>query len=183
MSGLAFPSAGPLDLGSLPSQPFRLSVLCSAKTASCPSQVSLLVARFPLPYSLSVFVRLCAKAHTDAWGFCSSGCPLPFRGTIWRHAALPSYRVIPLYACPALRPRGCPAACLLTDRTAAFRSIKSVGFPSCFVGSYPCDHDLIISGFNSTACILAAPSSIPPPLENACGFASDLPARLCSDGT
>jgi hypothetical protein len=51
---------------------------------------------------------------------------------------------------------------LLPVRTAAFRAIKSVGFPSCFIGSYPSDHDQIISGFNTTACILATPGSIRP---------------------
>ncbi len=90
--------------------PFGPSVLCSAKTASCPSGVSSLVARFPVPCPLSVFVHRCARARTDAWGFCSPGRPLPIRLLTWRHAALPSFRTIPLHACPALiRPRWCPA--------------------------------------------------------------------------
>jgi len=44
MPGVAFPPVGPVGLSSPPSQ-----VLCSAKTARCPSQGTSLVARAPIP--------------------------------------------------------------------------------------------------------------------------------------
>lgn len=59
MPGFAFPTVGPLDLGSPPSRPGHLpspSVLCSATTAKSPSRIASLIARSPIPCSLPRFV-------------------------------------------------------------------------------------------------------------------------------
>ena len=123
MPGLAFPPVGPLGLGSPPSQPMperhRPAVLCLAKTALCPSRVASLVARFPIPCPLPLFVFLAARCAGEAppqrQGSWSAGTPTLPAFVTRRQTALSSSRVTPLSACPALRPRWCPehlAPCL-----------------------------------------------------------------------
>ncbi len=160
----ASPSLQWVPWSSVPHLPGPLgpSVLCSAKTASCPSLVSSFVTRFPVPRLLSVFVRRCARALTDAWGFCSSGRPLPFRFSTWRHAALPSSRSIPLNVCPALRPRWCSDARHCAFRTAVFQLSETVDFPSNALKVILLTTMSTISGLTNTAYILATPSSAPP---------------------
>jgi hypothetical protein len=107
MPGVAFPPVGPVGLSSPPSQ-----VLCSAKTAPCPSQDTSLVARVPIP-CLFLCVRgvplglvAWSKPPDLARAF---GHPVPQSGSLTRRlVALPSSRATPMNACPALRPRWCP---------------------------------------------------------------------------
>jgi len=108
MPGVAFPPVGPLGLSSPPSQ-----VLCSAKTAtlpisgrfacrSLPDTLSALLVRV-VPSGLMAWAR--PPDHTRAFGH-----PVPHSGNVTRRQrALPSSRATPMDACPALRPRWCPA--------------------------------------------------------------------------
>jgi hypothetical protein len=104
----ALPPVGPLGLSSPPSP-----VLCSAKTAtlpisgrfacrSLPDTLSALLVRV-VPYGLMAWAR--PPDHTRAFGH-----PVPHSGHVTRRQrALPSSRATPIDACPALRPRWCPA--------------------------------------------------------------------------
>jgi hypothetical protein len=70
--------------------------------------------------------------------------PLIFRPCVTRRQqALPSSRVAPVSACPALRPRWCPEDIApLVPRTAAFRAKQTVGFPPVATQrGYPGDHN------------------------------------------
>src|SRR5712691_13381843 len=105
----AFPPVGRLGLTAPPSP-----VLCAATTATSPSQVASLVARFPIPCVLPSFV----VSHTGSWpggssrsrqGLWSPGPPLLRALSSRRQGALPRSHVPPLETCPALRPRWCPA--------------------------------------------------------------------------
>jgi hypothetical protein len=107
MPGFAFPPVGPVGLASPPSP-----VLCSAKTALLP--VSGRFARRSLPDTLPASVRswcphrlvIRSKLPDRARAF---GRPVPHSGIMTRRqVALPSSRVTPVNACPALRPRWCP---------------------------------------------------------------------------
>ena len=107
MPGVVFPPVGPVGLGSPPAL-----VLCSAKTAPCPSQVASLVARVPdtlsAPCVRGVRFRLVARwklpCHARAFGL-----PVPHSGYVTRRqVALPSSRATPMDTCPTLRPRWCP---------------------------------------------------------------------------
>ena len=77
--------------------------------------------------------------------------------------ALPSSRVTPLKACPALRPRWCPQhspyrvqdCCL--PRLATCRLFPLVG-----TRGYPLTTTIHISGLNDAACFLTTSGSIPP---------------------
>jgi hypothetical protein len=79
----------------------------------CPSRVASLVARFPIPCLLPSFVVSLpgswpggsARSRQGLW---SPGPPIPGRWSR-RQMALPRSRVPPLHACPARRPRWCPA--------------------------------------------------------------------------
>jgi hypothetical protein len=105
----AFPPVGRLGLTSP-----RSTVLCDATTATCPSRVASLVARFPipcvlpyvcgLPYGLVIWSK--PPEHARAFG-----PPVPRSGHVTRsQLALPSARVPPGQTCPARRPRWCPAS-------------------------------------------------------------------------
>jgi hypothetical protein len=108
MPGVAFPLVGRLGLTSPPS-----AVLCSAKTARYPSRV----ASLPLASQYLVcFLGLCSvrlvrarKRSPSRQGSWSPGTPRLPRVVTRRLLALSSFRVPPLSACPALRPRWCPA--------------------------------------------------------------------------
>src|SRR5207249_7143802 len=106
---VAFPPVGRLGLTSPPS-----SVLCAATTATLPFS-----GRFAcrsLPRYLACFHRFVVSRqgsrpgrkppdHARAFGH-----PVPHSGyATRRQLALPSSRVPPMNACPALRPRWCPA--------------------------------------------------------------------------
>ena len=59
-------------------------------------------------------------------------------------------------------PGGVLSACHSAFRTAAFRPFHVVGFPSNAPEVILMTTTIPISGLNNTACILAAPGSIPP---------------------
>ena len=107
MPGFAFPPGGRLGFASPPSQ-----VLCSTKTALCPSRSTSLGARAPIPCLLrcvrGVPVGLVIRSKPpDRARAC--GRPVPQSGNVARRqVALPRSRVTPMVTCPALRPRGCP---------------------------------------------------------------------------
>jgi len=88
-------------------------VLCDATTATGPSQVASLVARFPIPCVLLAFVvspqaSLSGRSAQTAPGPLVTRSPNPGMSSR-RQMALPSSRVPPVKTCPALRPRWCPA--------------------------------------------------------------------------
>jgi len=71
MPGFTFPSVGRLGLSSPPSRPLtRSSVLRSAKTTASPSQVTSLLARFPVPrLAFHRFVFLSARNRAEGRPF------------------------------------------------------------------------------------------------------------------
>jgi hypothetical protein len=159
MPGFAFPPVGPWDSGSPPSRPeahrSQPAVLCSAKTANSPSRGRSV---FPvLPRYLVSRLFLCVpslrKARVKGWRFLSTpgvftstvGTPQPdvTQGDHWlsqvpesplcMHAPLSDPGGV-------LRPR--PTAL----RTAAFRPLHTVGFPSLRPEDDPIDHDYTYFG-------------------------------------
>jgi len=141
----------PLDLGSPRSRPGghysappRPSVLCSAKTAHCPSCVASLLTRSPVPCplpSLCVpsFLRLadCGETRRQRQGSWSAGTPtLP---ALHGKETLGSPKS-PSYPCEYMPRSQTPVApsslALLQVRTAAFRTLQSVGFPSPRAGEF-----------------------------------------------
>jgi len=80
---------------------------------------------------------------------------------------------------PFLDPGGALFACLITFRAAAFRWSQCVGFPPCFVRSYPYWTTMNeISRLDSAAYILDPPSSVLPLPGLHVGFSTALLARL-----
>jgi len=117
MPGFAFPSVGPLGLGSPPSRsgmgPRTFGTMQSSRLSPGPSRVASLLARFPLPCaSSSVCVPFPARSRAEAPLSARSFVPpvhLVIRLSLTRRPmALPSSRVTPMKTCPALRPRWCP---------------------------------------------------------------------------
>ena len=168
MPGFAFPPVGPLGLGSPPS-----SVLCSAKTAHCPSRVASLVARLPIPCLLPhvCVSRTCAglaswrKPPCQRQGSWSAGTPSLPAISARRQQALPNSRVAPVSTCPALRPRWFPKNLAITPPRLLPSGIDT---PSAFPplapqSGYPNDHNYAISGLNHAACTLA-PSGFAHPI-------------------
>jgi hypothetical protein len=172
MPGLAFPPVGPLGLGSPPSQTLprrhRPSVLCSAKTAVCPSRVASLVARSPIPCLLPAFVFLAARRAGEAppqrQGSWSAGTPPLPAFLTRRQTALSSSRVTPLSACPALRPRWCPKhlASRLQDCCLPGAANRRLSRSTSTSGYPPRTTTILISGLDHAACTLATPGSVPP---------------------
>ena len=147
----------------------RPAVLCLAKTAPCPSRVTSLVARGPIPCPLPRFVSpLRARGQPEALcqrqGSWSAGTPALPAFLTRRQTALSSSRVTPLSACPALRPRWCPKhlawrlrdCCLPGAATRRLsRSASTRGYP-------PRTTTILISGLHHAACTLVPPGSAPP---------------------
>jgi len=117
LPGVAFPTVGPVGLGSPPSRSMGCarepSVLCFTTTASSPSRTASLGAGDAIPGLLPIFVFRCRLA--DGWKppvrarALVHPVPLLFREIVTRRLlALPSSRVTPLMTCLALRPRWCP---------------------------------------------------------------------------
>jgi hypothetical protein len=147
MPGFAFPSVGPLGLGSPPSRSGDgtpdLRYYAKLRLPSGPSRVASLLARFSLPCaSSSVCVPFPARSQAEAPPSARSFVPpvhLVLRlSPTRRPMALPSSRVTPMKTCPALRPRWCP------ERIALARSgllpstpLHGVGFPPPFESDYP----------------------------------------------
>ena len=116
-----------------------------------------------------------------------------------RQLALPSSRVPPLSACPALRPRWCPVYlpyrirdCCLPSRQNRRLSLRSIVTARCtilssntgfLIGRFqqeviPLSTTIHISGLYHAACTLAPPGSVSPITGMHAGFATDLLARL-----
>lgn len=183
MPGVAFPPVGPVGDGSPPSQ-----VLCSAKTASLPISKHFACRSCPdtLPASVRSWCPRRARDRVEAprprQGLWSPG---PQSGSVTRRqAALPSSRATPMDACPALRPRWCPAhspkrtqdCCLPVSgnrRLSPHTTLRVILLSTT----------IHISGLNHAAYILAPSSFVRPLLDVHVEFAPDLLARLESGGT
>ena len=163
MPGLSFPSVGPLDLGSPPSQPACCSSLRYYDRLRLPDALLgdlrlSLVLRY---HACSLVSLVGTRKHiANAKDFV-----LPVSSPAVVHGDIRPSQVPELSLCMhALLsdPGGVQPVRLLPVRTAAFRCIKRVGFPSTAPEVIPMTTTIHISGLNNTACILAAPGSIPP---------------------
>ena len=162
MPGVAFPPVGPVGYGSPPS-----SVLCSAKTATVP--LSGRFARRSLPDTLPASVAFVVSL-TGSWSGWKPpdharafGHPVPLSGSLTRRqVALPSSRVTPMDACPALRPRWCPDCSPLRLQDCC---LPATGNRRLFLGTtlriILLSTTIPISGLNHMACVLATPGSVP----------------------
>ena len=183
MPGVAFPPVGPVGLSSPPSQ-----VLCSAKTARCPSQGTSLVARAPIP-CLFLCVRgvplglvVWSKPPDYARAF---GHPVPHSGRMARRqVALPSSRATPVETCPVLRPRWCPehSPSRLQDCCLPATGNRRLS-PRYPLRDILSSTTIRISGLNDAACLFVPSSSVRPLLGVHVDVTTDLLARLSSDGT
>ena len=173
MPGFAFPRVGPLGLGSPPS-----SVLCSAKTADCPSRSPSLLARPPIPWpapfgSCSVAGSPVGTAQnpSDAWTFVQPVAH-PLRH-LWRETVgSPKFPSCPCECMPRSQTPVVPQGLRHNaPKTAAFRDQQTVGFPPLAPQSgYPNDHNYAISGLNHAACTLAPSGFAHPIAGNARGL-------------
>jgi hypothetical protein len=167
-----------VGLSSPPSQ-----VLCSAKTAPCPSQDTSLVARVPIP-CLFLCVRgippglvTWSKLPDHARAF---GHPVPHSGSLtWRQVALPSSRATPMNACPALRPRWCPdhSPLRLQDCCLPATGNRRLSLAPALRGILS-STTILISGLDHAACLLVPSSSVRPLLGVHVNVTPDLLARL-----
>jgi hypothetical protein len=164
---VAFPPVGRLGLTSP-----RSTVVCDATTATCPSRVASLVARFPipcvlpyvcgLPYGLVIWSK--PPDHARAFGH-----PVPRSGHVTRRQmALPSSRATPMHTCPALSPQWGPLH--------SPKRLRDCCLP--VPGNRRLPTTLHFSGLNHAACILAPSSSVRPLLGVHVAVAPDLLARL-----
>ena len=151
MPGVAFPPVGPVGLSSPPSP-----VLCSAKTAFLPisghfawrSRSDTLLASVRSWYLPRA--RDLVEAPRPRQGLWSPG---PQSGSVTRRqAALPRSRATPMEACPALRPRWCPAHSPKRTQDCCLPATGNRRLPTT----------LPISGLNHAACPLATPGSVRP---------------------
>ena len=101
-----------------------------------------------------------------------------------RQQALPSSRATPMSTCPVLRPRWCPLLLAIPyEGTAAFRSLKDVGFPSRTSEVILFDHDYTDFGVQSHGLHSCYTRLHTFRYRNARGFATDLSATLWSGRT
>jgi hypothetical protein len=188
MPGFAFPAVGPLGLRSPRSRPPSPapSVLRSAKTASA------LLGWLRLSLALRYFARLLcfvsrSRGSPSTWRLACGAralvppVPLIFRLS-WtkRQEALPSSRVTPVGACPALRPRWYPWCSPYRPRDCCLPPVAQRRLsPPSSAGRLSLRSTTIhISGFNFAAYSLATPGSGHPISGIARGFAADLLALL-----
>jgi len=173
MPGVAFPETGPVGFGS---PPYRRcassappSVLCSAKTALCPSRFASLPLAYRYLVLLPCFVassRLASSGlHSACARTCSPGCPIRLsQGDRW----LSQVPELPLCAHALISdPGGDGRTRLCALPSAAFRQAENVGFST-------------MSGFRDS---ISRPAHSLHPASDfasrlACGFATDLPATL-----
>ena len=143
MPGVAFPPVGPWDVGSPPSRPeaqgSQPSVLCSAKTANSPSRGRSVLPVLPryLVSRLFLCIPFLRKARVKGWRFLSTpgvftstvGPPQPdcTQGDHWLSQVPES--PLCMHA-PLSDPGGVLHTRLVASRTAAFRPLHAVGFPS-----------------------------------------------------
>ena len=178
MPGVAFPPVGPLGLGSPPSP-----VLCSAKTATLPISGRFACRSLPdtLPASVRSWCPLRARGRVEAPGHARAfGHPVPQSGNVTRRqVALPSSRATPMNACPALRPRWCPAHSPWRTQDCCLPvHWKPSAFPSIPLEDILLSTTIHISGLNHAAYLLAPSSFVLPLLGVHVEFAPDLLARL-----
>lgn len=134
MPGVAFPQTGPVGFGSPPYRRCACaappSVVCSAKTAPCPSRFASLPLAGRYLVLLPCFVassRLASSGLRSACArTCSSGCPIRLsQGDRW----LSQVPELPLCAhAPISDPGGDGRTRLCALLSAAFRQAKNVGF-------------------------------------------------------
>jgi hypothetical protein len=155
------------------------SVLCSATTATTPSRRPSVVPRPPIPWCDPLLHSQPGPRTTPPGWARRFSTPAPRSGTFPRSVvALPSSRVTPLKACPALRPRWCPQhspyrvqdCCL--PRLATCRLFPLVG-----TRGYPPDHNYTHFGAPSRGLRPHDTRLHTPHGGDACGFATDLLAR------
>jgi hypothetical protein len=182
MPGVAFPPVGRLGLPSPPS-----AVLCSTKTAPCPSRAASLVTRVPDTLRASVGswcpyrarARVEAPAHARAFGR-----PVPLSGSCTRRqVALPSSRVTPGDTCPALRPRWSPVGSPKRLRDCCLPVPRNRRLSPLHVLRVILVSTIIkISGLHHAACILVPSSFVRPLLGVHVEFTTDRLARRWSGG-
>jgi hypothetical protein len=190
MPGFAFPAVGPLGLGS---PPYRTVIHRPVPRYYAPlrlppdllESLRLSLALRYLSRSRSLCVPLPARLWAESYPVRARALvhavPLLFRSLpVRRQMALPSSRVAPVNACPALRPRWCPGPMTLAvPGLLPSARCKASAFTS------PLRERLIlptttihISGLGDAACILA-PSGFEHPITGMhADFASGLPAQL-----
>jgi len=195
MPGFAFPAVGPWDVGSPPSRPeaqgSRPSVLWSAKTASGPFRGRSVLPLLPRYLVALVFLcvpcpctaRLGGASLLPAPGVFTSpvGTPTPdfLQGNHWLSQVPES----PLWRhAPLLDPGGVLHTRRIASRTAAFRSLHTVGFGLDPAEAILLTTTLHISGLHHAACILVPSSFVRPLLGVHVDFAPDLLARRWSGG-
>lgn len=192
MPGFAFPTVGPLGLGSPPYRTeltSRPSVLCSAKTAQLPFPDHFALRSFPGTLPAPFFVSHIRGSPARGSGASTPGLlvrryPFSSGKSARRHRALPSSRVDPMNACPALRPRWCPARLPLRTQDCCLPPVgqRRLSLPGLW-RVISMSTTIHFSGLNNAACILA-PSGFKHPITGMhADFASDLPATLWSGGT
>jgi hypothetical protein len=147
MPGFAFPTVGPLGLGSPPSQsgigPQTFGTMQGSRLPPGPSRIASLLARFPLPCASSN-VRVPFPAHSQAEAPPSARSfvtpvhltiRLASQGDRWLSQVpeLPLWRHAPLSDPGGVPQRIARAA----SGTAAFHPLHGVGFPPSCKSAYP----------------------------------------------
>jgi len=184
MPGFTFPAVGPVGLGS---PPFRSahsrapSVLRSAKTAAVPSRVASRHARFPVPCHAPFFLHSHAEgSFPQATGRLVSRADLLPRQLGKENDGSPKFPSYPGEYMPRSKTPVVHEA-LAMARLTLLPSARwhGVGVPAHTGAVIPSVHDVLISGFNNAACILATPGSKPPVTRT---HAGSLPACWLGSG-
>jgi len=148
MPGFAFPTVGPLGLGSPPSRSASMPTIGTMLRYDCQLPFSGRFAFRSLPDTLPVLsfcvpspARGQARTTISAPGLYS--IPVDLSGIPARRpSALPSSRVTPVNACPARGPRWCPVCIALTHPGLLPSATKTASaFPPVSVGGHPGDHN------------------------------------------
>ena len=153
MPGFACPARGPWDRGSPPARPgtagSQPSGLCSAQTATSlsrgrsvlPFLPRYLVALVLLCVPCSCKARLRGASRLPAPGVFASPVGTPPPDFLQGHLWLSHVPASPLCMhAPLSDPGGLLHTRLVAARTAAFRPLHAVGFPSLSLEAYPVDH-------------------------------------------
>ena len=142
----------------------RPSVRCSATTATTPSRPPPVVPCSPIPWCDPLLHSQPGPRTTPPRWARRFSIPAPRSGTFPRSVvALPSSRVTPLNACPALRPRWCPQHSPSRVQDCCLPPLaKRRLSPLVRTEAILLTTTIHISGLNHAACVLATPGSIPP---------------------
>jgi hypothetical protein len=158
----AFPPVGRLGLTSPPS-----SVLCAATTAALPVSGSFTCRSFPDTLPASV-VRGVPYGLMVEWKPPTTPGPLVTRSPTpgicaRRQVALPSSRVPPMAACPALRPRWCPRHSPYRVQDCCLPALAHRRLsPRYLLRDILLSTTIHLSGLNHAACVLATPGFVRP---------------------